>query len=223
MIKISKAHRVMVIILCVWTSLVAVVSGCFCGFNMLYASTYVRGWSMRPTLNENVENDEKGDRVYYKRFSNQCSRGDIVILNVTNNPNFLHKDGGDYIIKRVIGVAGDTVNIEYDEAAREYRVVVYAGEQDGKVMYTRPYKLGGYLTYAQFRAYVDNPDNASKVTARGVKVGEGEVYVLGDNWDDSKDSSAVGTLKQASVVGNVEIVVRKGQNSFVQILKHIFG
>lgn len=224
MFKLTKTHKVLIIILCVWTTIIALVSGCFGVFNMVYASTYVRGWSMRPTLNANVETGMAGDIVYYKRFSNSCTRNDIVIINVTDNPNFLHKEGGDYIIKRVIGLAGDTVNIKYDETKREYSVVVYSGEQsDGTVLYTRPFQQGGYLTYTQFKSYVENADNADKVTEKGVKVGDGEVYVLGDNWDDSKDSSAIGVLKTKDIVGKVDIIVPKGTNRFVKILKYIFG
>lgn len=224
MFKLTKTHKVLIIILCVWTTMIALVSGCFGVFNMVYASTYVRGWSMRPTLNANVESEDMGDRVYYKRFSKKCAQNDIVIINVTDNPNFLHKDGGDYIIKRVIGMAGDIVNIEYSETEREYSVVVYSnGQGEGKVLYTMPFQAGGYLTYDCFVSYCKKADNADKVCERGVKVGADEVYVLGDNWTDSKDSSAVGALKTADIVGKVDIVVPKGTNRFVKILKYIFG
>lgn len=224
MIRISKTHKVVTIILCVWATILALVAGCFGGFNMVYASTHVRGWSMQPSLNSNVEDDVLGDRVYYKRFSRRFSYGDIVIINVTNNPKFVHNGGeGDYIIKRVVGLEGDTVNIRYDDAEREYKVIVYSeGEPDGRVIYTRPHVQGGYTTYAQFEAYIKDPENASQVTSRGVKVGKGEVYVLGDNWNGSKDSSAVGTLQVKNVAGKVDIVVPKGDNAFVEIIKYIF-
>lgn len=224
MVKISKTHKVLVWIICIWSAFWALVAGCFFGFNVVYAHTYVRGWSMLPTLNLNVDSGEKGDCVYYKRFSKNFDRDDIVIIDVTNNAKFIHSnDYGDYIIKRVIGVEGDSVNIEYDNTEKQYSVVVYnKANPSGKTIYTRPYKSGGYLTYVQFKAYIQNEDNVDKVSEQGVKVGAGEVFVLGDNWEISKDSSAVGCLKVKDVVGKIDIIVPKGENAFIKIIKHIF-
>lgn len=224
MVKISKAHKVLVWLICVWSAVWAFVSGCFFCFNIVYAHTYVRGWSMLPTLNLNVESDEKGDCVYYNRFSKKFEREDIVIVDVTKNPKFIHNNSyGDYIIKRVIGVEGDSVNIEYDNVEKVYKVIVYSKKNpEGDILYTKPYKTNGYLTYVQFKAYIQNEDNADKVSAQGVKVGAGEVFVLGDNWEISKDSSAVGCFKVKNVVGRVDIIVPKGKNPFIEIIKHIF-
>ena len=51
---------------------------------------------------------------------------------------------------------------------------------------------------------------------------KGEIFVLGDNWEYSKDSSLVGPLDKNLIIGRVDIVIKPHQNEILSILKKIF-
>ena len=66
--------------------------------NFVFINAYIPSGSMENTI-------MTGDRVFGVRFLREFDRGDIVI--------FKDPDGGDfYLIKRVIGLPGETVTIE---------------------------------------------------------------------------------------------------------------
>lgn len=86
--------------------------------------------------------------------------------------------GEDYV-KRVIAVAGDTVNI-----------------QDGKV-----YVNGEEVRYDGEIGTTEK--KASKITYP-LRVGDKEVFVLGDNREVSRDSREIGTVKVSDIEGKIE-------------------
>lgn len=91
--------------------------------------------------------------------------GDVIV--------FSHPDGsGADIIKRVVGVPGDTIEIRQGD--------LYINN------------LPTAEPYATWPANYDSPP---------VRVGTGDLYVLGDNRADSADSHAWGSLSQALVIG----------------------
>lgn len=96
----------------------------------------------------------------------------------------MHESGGktEQWIKRVIGVSGDTVRIS-----------------DGKV-YLNGKKL-------------DESYALGNTFPRGVTdewtVGDGEMFVLGDNRAVSQDSRDIGVVKTQSMVGRVILVAKK--------------
>ena len=80
-----------------------------------------------------------------------------------------------------------------------------------------------------FNNYVENHVNdKSRISfdengqPNGVIVRRGEIFVLGDNWNVSKDSSLIGPISKKCVIGRVDIVVKPSQNEFLAILKGIF-
>ena len=186
-------------------------------FNVVYIRTYVNGKSMQPTLNTSFDITDKRDVVYINRFA-KVSIDDIVVLDLRNHPNF-----SGYTVKRLIATEGDIVNIVYNSQSQEYDLLV-----NDAVFYSKPNLGGGYNTYNSFLQYIENHEqDASRIykendIAQGVIVKKGEIFVLGDNWEVSKDSSLVGPLKKNTIVGRVDIVVKPHQNEFVQILKRIF-
>lgn len=128
----------------------------------LWKPVVVHQTSMYPTLQE-------GDYLFIFR-TNDYARGDIVVF----NSDAL---GEDNLIKRVIGVAGDTVAI-----------------YDGKV-----YLNGDALE----EPYLD----ASVVTdgQLTVKVSEGCVFLLGDNRPVSIDGRAFGEVAVSDVLGEAKL------------------
>lgn len=132
----------------------------------VFNTTYVLGNSMYPTLHEK-------DRLFANKFSlyfKGPSRGDIVVLEAPDAPK------KDYI-KRVIGIAGDVVEII-----------------DGKV-----YINGSLLEedYIEEGSYTHVYDQNKWV------VPEGYVFVLGDNREEgaSKDSRYFGCVSVKSIKG----------------------
>lgn len=96
----------------------------------------------------------------------------------------------EYIVKRIIGVGGDHIEIK------------------NKHLYRNGVQL--YETYINDQDWFDEMDYVNIV------VPEGEIFVLGDNRRDSADSRMFGTLSQSDVFGKVLCrgnfinVIRKG-------------
>jgi len=119
-----------------------------------------------------------GDFVYAKRTSDG-ERGDVIVIDVTD---YKERDNltGDFIIKRLIALEGDTVYCDRNG-------VVYlkkAGEEEFSRL-NEPYANGVTSSFEE------------------VTVGEGEIFFLGDNRGVSKDSRMVGCYKQSDIVGVV--------------------
>ena len=135
--------------------------------------TEVSGSSMWPTL-------EDGDSLIVDKVSYRFGdpkRFDIVI--------FPYQYGdGQYFIKRVIGLPGETVSIDYDGT-------IYI---DGQV-----------LNESYGAEVIADPGRA----AGGVKLGENEFFVMGDNRNHSMDSRdpSVGSIKKDKILGKAFVRV----------------
>lgn len=149
-------------------SLVAVAVIC----TFLFRVIGVGGVSMENTLNAGVVyEDDYVDRVLISNFNYTPKRGDIVVISTkaVNIP----------IIKRVIAVGGDMVDIDFDT-----HTVYVNGE-------------------ALDEPYIKEPTEASGDVAFPVTVPDGHVFVMGDNRNDSYDSRfiAVGMIDDRSIMG----------------------
>lgn len=125
----------------------------------------VQGQSMYPTLNAGEHND----RVIierYKHYTKDYKRGDIVILK-TNKIN------RDILIKRIIGLPGETVEIK-----------------EGKVYVDNNLLGEDYLS----EDVITNP-------SMKVVVSERNVFVLGDNRGNSTDSRIIGAVPIDDILG----------------------
>ncbi len=131
---------------------------CFRVFN-------VEGPSMKPTL-------QPGDRIVVSHVGYKPQQGDIVVISGT-------KDDNNPIVKRVIAVAGDVVDINFTTG----KVTVNGKEE----------RFTDELTTQQ-------ADIAFPLT-----VPEGTVFVLGDNRGVSLDSrsSRVGCVDERDIVGKI--------------------
>lgn len=143
--------------------------------NVNYFVVEVSGISMERTL-------QNEDYLYAKkRFT--VERGDIVIIDVENHREgtFFGEDT-EFIIKRVIGMEGDTVRISEEGAV----CLKYADAADF-VLLEESYVSAPTVTYG-----------TDEWT-----VGEGQIFFMGDNRTDSYDSRRVGCFETADVVGVV--------------------
>jgi len=144
----------------------------------LFAPIVVDGESMMPTLNDQ-------DRMIVNKLNYKISdpkRFDIIVFHAP--------EGKDYI-KRIIGLPGDTLEYKDD--------VLYI---NGKA-YDEPY-LDEYK-----KQVVDGPltESFTLEEKTGKKtVPEGELFVMGDNRRDSKDSRHIGTVSFDKVLGNTSVI-----------------
>ncbi len=163
----------------------------------LLALIEVDGASMRPSFNQpqsDGEQDGGGSLLYRLFFGRRSSNSNNDMVLVLKTAEYTYGDVvivyskqlNKQLIKRVIGLPGDTVGIQFDAAAQKHCVYLLRdGEQT--VLRDEPYILDDM-----------NEDNR----IYGV-VGEGEVFVMGDNRNDSQDSRYLGPLKHDDVVGRV--------------------
>jgi len=129
----------------------------------------VSGDSMRPTYAQN-------EYVIINKLAYEFGtpqRGDIIVFHYPLDPSF-------YFIKRIVGMPGETVDINND--------TVSITQQNGtKTTLAEPYatSTGAILSSSE------------------TKLGSGEYFVLGDNRDVSTDSRQWGPLQRKFIVGRV--------------------
>ena len=157
----------------------------------------VSGKSMESTL-------QSGDNLIVKRNA-KVERGDIIIINKNTHKT---AETDYYIIKRVIGVGGDKVEIKTDGK------VYVNGEQldesyldDGQVTYIYDFFHHEYL-----------PGEIS------INLEEDEIFYLGDNRKNSLDARMNGPCKQSDVIGVVSdfsVRHRKGLTKVFNFMRSI--
>jgi signal peptidase I len=143
--------------------------------NFVVQSFRIPSGSMEPTL-------AIGDRVLVNRLSyrlHDVNRGDVIVFKRPGSAPAAPGDPED-LIKRVIGLPGDTV------VARDG--IVYVNDRP----LDEPYLPAGTST-----TNLEDP----------VTVAEGELFVMGDNRDNSSDSRFIGTIPVDSVVGRAFAVI----------------
>jgi signal peptidase I len=136
----------------------------FLAINAVSARVRVDGYSMRPTL-------ENGEFVLVNRLAyrfGQPQRGDIIVFRSTT--------AQEDLIKRVIGLPGETVNVE------------------GGIV-----SVNGVPLHEQYIA-------APPAYTTKWDVPAGFLFVLGDNRNDSSDSHSWGLLPVGNVVGKAILV-----------------
>ena len=139
-------------------------------FTFVARPTVVRGPSMQDTLHD-------GDYLIVTELGYTPAQNDIVVVQNVSLPHY-----GDPIVKRVIAVAGQTVDIDFDT----WTVTV-----DGEVL-DEPY-----------RKLTDGRQLTSDWTYP-IEIPEGYVFVMGDNRNHSADSrtSEIGLIDTRCVVGH---------------------
>ena len=145
-------------------------------FSFLGRLTRVDGHSMDPTLAHN-------EMMLVWSLGYQPRRGDIVVLNKTST-DFLGKRA---IVKRVIALGGDTVDIDYENS------VVYLNGQplDEPYLPEEMYLPGPTMQQTHW------------------EVPEGSIFVMGDNRNHSTDSrdDQLGTIDTGYVLGKAVLAL----------------
>jgi signal peptidase I len=136
-------------------------------FFVFFAPVTIDGPSMLPTL-------RSGDRVLITRGDKSVKRGDVIVLVVDEAGRKIE------LVKRVVGLAGDSVEIRND-------VAFVNGAQEPS--------LGQFVGDPQY-----------STTESAITVPAGRLYVMGDNRPLSEDSRYIGTVAMSGVMGRVVAV-----------------
>ena len=144
---------------------------------------YISGPSMESTMFQN-------NRVLVNKLSyrlHDIHRGDVVVFDrvTTDGVEVQHDD----LIKRVIGVAGDSVSIA--------GCVVSVNGNEIEESYLNDYDLAQQNLEDRCRV----PEMASAI------VEPGHLFVMGDNRPQSFDSRMFGTIEEDLVVGRAFVII----------------
>jgi len=137
----------------------------------LIQAFYIPSGSMEPTL-------DIGDRVLVNKLSyrlHDVNRGDLVVFERPEGEGSETRD----LIKRVIGLPGDTVE-----------------GRDGHVV------INGHILEEPYL-----PDGVTTSDFDPVEIPEDQAWVMGDNRGDSRDSRVFGPIQQDDIVGRAFIRV----------------
>lgn len=141
-------------------------------FTFMFKVVTVSGPSMNYTLYD-------GQKLIISSMFYTAQRGDIVVIDTDKF--------GEPIIKRIIALEGDTVVIDFENwvttvTTKEGEVIEYKNEE-----YVNR-EEGGVMGYSDLSRYP-------------LTVGEGEIFVMGDNRKHSTDSRSKGCFKESEIIG----------------------
>lgn len=211
--KKSNVLKVIVeIVLCLMIAIVLV--GVIQQFFL--APVAVSGVSMMPTINS------AGDKVFVQKKFFSIERDDVVVFYRPNSedvttenpansisvadffnslpfinkiPNLTEESdvSNDYtcVIKRVIGIPGDHIEIRYVSASQAQLL------RNGEI-------VNDFLMSPKRLGY-------GGVNEVDVTVGEGELFVLGDNRNESYDSEDYGCIQSSWLMGKVVLAKINGK------------
>jgi signal peptidase I len=144
----------------------------------LFQAFYIPSDSMLPTL-------QKDDRVLVNKLSykmHDVNRQDIIVFEAPKdaNGNSVAQDGIKDLVKRVIGLPGDQVEIF-----------------DGKV------HVNGDVLEEDYLPVTTQTDGGPCNGTTEITVPANSVFVMGDNRNASNDSRCFGPISQDDIVGRV--------------------
>ncbi|MGD8190178.1 signal peptidase I [Brevibacillus ginsengisoli] len=164
-----------------WTKAIAIaIALAFIIRSFIFAPFIVEGQSMESTLH----NEEKlvvNKAIYY---AGEPKRGDIIVFHAEPTRDY---------IKRVIGVAGDTVEVKND--------VLYINGKAVDEPYLAQNREENKRNNEQMGTNKPLTEDVPLIT-----IPSGHIYVMGDNRQNSHDSRKIGPVDLKTVVGRAEFV-----------------
>jgi signal peptidase I len=166
--------------------------------------------SMKPTIFE-------GDRIVVNKLAydlkipfttyrilawDHPQRGDIVVL--------YSPVDGKRLVKRIVGIPGDTLSMIDDRLIVNDRVVNYAPPDDDLVA-GRTAGMEGRLIACETlgdtsHAVMVNPRSHCMPSFAPIVIPESTYFVMGDNRDESYDSRYFGTVPRDQILGRATII-----------------
>jgi signal peptidase I len=133
----------------------------------VFSRAVVTGPSMKPTFNNK-------DVIFVEKISTETghiNRGEIIVFNS-------HRENNSNYIKRVIGIAGDKIEIKNSKVYLNGKLLSESYLSKGTA--TEPYSVNTKIT-----------------------IPKGYIFVLGDNRGNSTDSRMLGPIRVKDVKGHV--------------------
>ncbi len=148
----------------------------------LFQAFFIPSESMTPTL-------KVGDRVLVNKLSydlHDVNRGDILVFEA---PPSARSDGIEDLVKRAVGLPGETVT----------------SDGDGQVLIDGRRLKEPYLPAGTVSTFNDVPPGCGTPAdgSAGCVVPEGRVFMMGDNRGASKDSRVFGPIDIDTIIGRV--------------------
>lgn len=148
--------------------------------NLLILPSKVSGTSMMETYSD-------GDRVFVNLYNPSYKVNDVVVYNTNkDNPN---SNNSSLIIKRIVALKGDKVSL----LLYENQYVLYINDEKYINQYNEEYTIH----YSSNSKLFDQLNNLTYTLK------EDEVFLLGDNSENSLDSRQTGILSIDNLVGKV--------------------
>ena len=137
----------------------------------------VNGFSMEPTLTDN-------EMVFVNKLPllfRAPKRGDIV--------QFWDEHSGEYVIKRVVAIPGESVSISNNQ-------VILVDRRNVQTVHEEPYLQDSTITRNIIKGELTH-------SGRFIKLNDHEYFMLGDNREQSIDSRHYGSIHRVDITGIV--------------------
>ena len=164
----------------------------------LFRPFVIIGDSMSPTIADDAT-------VLISNDSNGVARGDIVIIDISYDDNFSVAGKSQFIIKRVVAVGGDKIGFVYSQDKSEYYLYMDKGSGWEKV--NEPYKM---VRTGDLLSGITVCNEVNELSSNFITIGQGKIFVLGDNRDVSADSRKFGQFSLGSINGKYLCTFEKG-------------
>lgn len=138
-------------------------------------------------------------------------RGDIVV--------FFSPEDGKRLVKRVIGLPGDTITMKKNRLFINGEFVKYEALDQEIIKEIAPEQQPHYLFFSENlpgkkHSVMFTPSRPSLHSFAPVTIPEGKYFMMGDNRDNSADSRYFGFVDRKLIVGRAITVVLSRDKSF---------